>query len=789
MHNPLRNFQSGSSLSSGQQEYILQPVFYRPAEEKDAKKMALLLEEKPYIGLHDMMHHQLEELMKMHHPSDKFTKDMIQQALTRHLNGQPEWAYGVWVYYPWNERLIHILDKEEFTALRTSRNLYKITPEERDLLATKKIGVIGLSVGQSVSLTLAMERAFGELRIADLDTLDLSNMNRLRTGLHNIGLPKTVIVAREIAEIDPFLKVTCFHEGITEQNIDAFIRENGMLDLLIDECDGIDIKILCRVKAKKYGIPVVMEASDRATIDIERFDLEPNRPIFHGLIDHLDISKVKYLKTSEEKVPYILPIAGVETLSTRMKASMIEVGETITTWPQLASAVSLGGGISADVCRRILLDQLHLSGRFFIDIEELIGDKKDAPAVPSGEIPDLTPAIMESTVEKINMPRDPEQIAPSKEQTEEIISAAMAAPSAGNNQPWKWYFDGLNLWLFHDIKRSYSYGDFKDMASFTALGAAIENATLKAKELQMNMTVQLFPLETNKSNPIALIKMFKKGPQEIRQDILSKYIYLRCTNRQPGTGAKIPDDVFRKISASVEMIPGARFHYIDRQDDIEKLAHICGTSERLRIFIPEGHYDLFERELRWTPEEAKSTGDGIDLATFNVTPTEYIGLRLAKDREAIEYLRRWGAGKALEKLTRKAVHTSSAIGLITMPHFSPEDFIMGGRAVERMWLTATQNNVSIQPMLAALLHFARLLEGKGENMPDQIQKEFTQLYRLYSEIWKKKTDDSKDIFLFRLCYANTPEIKSYRLTMNEVYFSKEKMERNAHRTIQGLQGD
>jgi tRNA A37 threonylcarbamoyladenosine dehydratase len=62
---------------------------------------------------------------------------------------------------------------------------------------------MGLSVGQSVSLALAMERSFGELRIADFDELDLSNINRIRTGVYNLKIQKTVIVAREIAEIDP----------------------------------------------------------------------------------------------------------------------------------------------------------------------------------------------------------------------------------------------------------------------------------------------------------------------------------------------------------------------------------------------------------------------------------------------------------------------------------------------------------------------------------------------------------------------------------------------------------
>ena len=94
--------------------------------------------------------------------------------------------FGIWIYYPWCQKLVHTLNEKEFIELRTSRNKYKITEEEREVLSLKTIGVIGLSVGQSVSLTLAMERGFGELRIADFDELELTNLNRLRSGIYNL---------------------------------------------------------------------------------------------------------------------------------------------------------------------------------------------------------------------------------------------------------------------------------------------------------------------------------------------------------------------------------------------------------------------------------------------------------------------------------------------------------------------------------------------------------------------------------------------------------------------------
>jgi ThiF family len=317
---------------------------------------------------------QLQELIKSQNPSIKIKQDEYPGLINKHLAGKDIHEYGVWVYYPWNQQLVHLLDEEEFAEVRTNRNRNKITREEQHKLKTKKIGIVGLSVGQSIALTIAMERTCGELRLADFDTAELSNLNRIRTGVHNLGLNKTIIAAREIFEIDPFLNVKIFSDGLQDDNMDDFFLGGGKLDLFIEVCDGLDVKIKSRYKAREFQVPVVMDTNDRGMIDVERFDLEPERPVFHGLADGLNPGNIKDL-TNEEKIPYILKMIGADTISARLKASMSEVNKTINTWPQLASSVTLGGAATTDVCRRILLDQFHDSGRYYVDLDEIIGDK------------------------------------------------------------------------------------------------------------------------------------------------------------------------------------------------------------------------------------------------------------------------------------------------------------------------------------------------------------------------------------------------------------------------------
>ena len=210
------------------------------------------------------------------------------------------------------------------------------------------IGVVGLSVGQATALTLALEGIGGEYRLADFDTLALSNMNRIRSGVHNVGVPKAVLTTRGRSYEDRsvLLKVTLFPRGLTEESIGAFFDDGGALDLVFEECDDLAMKVRVREEARKRRVPVLMESSDRGMLDIERFDEEPDRPVFHGLAGDLDAASLSGLSTYE-KVPIVMAILGGTSISKRMAASLVDVDATLKTWPQLASGVALGGALNA----------------------------------------------------------------------------------------------------------------------------------------------------------------------------------------------------------------------------------------------------------------------------------------------------------------------------------------------------------------------------------------------------------------------------------------------------------
>lgn len=754
-----------------QTEY--KPVLLRINNPADRATFDNLITEGKVTFMHDELYVQLQELVKSMYPSIKIKNEEYPDLISKHLDGKDIFSYGVWAYYPWSQRLVHILDEEEFVEVRTNRNRYKITKQEQDLLKSKKIGIVGLSVGQSIALTLAIERTCGELRLADFDTAELSNLNRIRTGTFNLGINKAVISAREIAEIDPYIKVIIFTDGLHAGNMEEFFTGTGKLDLFVEVCDGLNVKIESRFKAREHGIPVVMDTNDRGMLDVERFDTEPERAILHGLAEGLNPDNIKDL-TNEQKIPYILKMIGAETISTRLKASMLEVEQSINTWPQLASSVTLGGALTTDVSRRILLDQFHDSGRYYIDLDELVKDEEKAvPEKNHEENPyqPLETQAMEKVIGQYFQSAPAAEHLISDLELDQLIDAAVAAPSAGNNQPWKWVFSKGVLFLFHDKYRSWSWGDYYEMGSHMGLGGAIENVHLQAAALNLQDEVTLFPL--GEESGLAATIRFTSATEAAAAEaiVLAEHLFSRHTNRKIGLRQDIDKEFYQKIENLVAQEEDIHLYYTEKEADLEVLSEIIAECDKVRLLNEMGHEEFYH-ELRWSREEAERTRDGVEVASVDITQSEIAGFKVAGDWKAVELLSKWDKGNAFKKLSTKAVKSASALLTFAIDDFNHTQLINAGRVVQRVWILANQQGVSIHPMLSPAFFFNRLIHGQGQAIPEKVAGNLHQLREQFLEIFPldQGNQDRKEVFIMKVAIAETVGKPSLRKDKTELFY-------------------
>jgi len=738
------------------------PVFFRLAQPDDRARLEDLLKREPRVVVHDDLHSQLTELVRSLNPSIKYTKAELDEAAVAHLKGTPSSEYGVWVYYPWSFRLVHLLDEAEFSLVRTDRNRNKITREEQAVLATKKVGVIGLSVGQSVSLTMALERSFGEIRLADFDTLELSNLNRIRSGVHEMGSPKVINTAREIAELDPFLKVTIFTEGTTKANLHSFFTHGGKLDVLIEECDSVDIKILARQKAKELRIPVVMDMSDRGCLDVERFDLEPERPIMHGWIDHLDLEAAGRPMTNEEKIPFMLPIVGVETLSARLKASMIEMGSTTSTWPQLATSVTLGGALAGDTYRRMLTGGFHSSGRWYVDLDELVND---GPIVVDNKRQQDNQAASSHDHNKAPLPSFTGIGSLSQEDAVKLAEAGAMAPSAGNMQPWSFRHVNGILQVIQDMDRTHSRWDPDGLMAHIGMGASIENILLRASALKRPMKTKVEASSNGGPLVVSIYGSDRTDARHYDETGLSEWIWKRCTNRKVVTHQPLAASVLHELSAAASSIQDCSLQMFETREQLDEIATICSGAERIRLLDEQGHREFFEKEIRWTPKEAREKGDGLDLATMELTDGDAAALRIIADKQAMSLVRAWRGGKGLERFSLKGIRSASAVVLVRVASMDLEGRIAGGRCMQRVWIKANQLGLSVHPISAPIFmsHALPFMDDLQQESRDEIDALWSRFKSLAGNA------QGYPLFMMRLSHGGEPTVRSHRRPIEHMF--------------------
>lgn len=296
--------------------------------------------------------------------------------------GQPDagWIEQVSRYavYPWRRTMVRLPEAELFRRLRTARNRYLISEDEQRAWSSALIGIAGLSVGAAALMVCGLTGAC-RFRLAEYDTLGPTNLNRLFASVCDLGVAKLTLAQRRSVELDPYVEITPFPHGYRPATPCAFLGGNGIepLAVLIEEMDDIAMKVAIRVRARALRIPVVMatDNGDNAILDVERYDLEPERPLFHGLAGDVAAIPPERLRDPARRVELASAIVGGE-ITERTRYSLSEVGRSIPSWPQLGTAATLAGSIAAYAARMIVCGFPVESGRYRLDQDTLLGGQE-----------------------------------------------------------------------------------------------------------------------------------------------------------------------------------------------------------------------------------------------------------------------------------------------------------------------------------------------------------------------------------------------------------------------------
>ena len=128
-----------------------------------------------------------------------------------------------------------------------SRNLGWVTEAEQQQLRKARVCIAGLGgVGGVYLLTLA-RLGIGAFTVADFDTFALANFNRQAGAtVSSLNRPKVDVMIEMARDINPDLDIRVFDQGLTDDNLDAFLAD---ADVYLDGLDFFALDIRRRLFA------------------------------------------------------------------------------------------------------------------------------------------------------------------------------------------------------------------------------------------------------------------------------------------------------------------------------------------------------------------------------------------------------------------------------------------------------------------------------------------------------------------------------------------------------------
>ena len=251
----------------------------------------------------------------------------------------------------------------------------------------------------------------------------------------------------------------------------------------------------------------------------------------------------------------------------------------------------------------------------------------------------------------------------------QVVSAAVAAPSVHNTQPWLFRFEGNMVHVLADTTRHLKAQDPDGRALYMSCGAALLNLRVAIEHFgyACHVHVQPDPMDPTR---VATVEVGEEQTPTAMIDELHTAIPLRHTNRMPYDDRPVPPAVVGALAEAAAQ-EGADLYAL--QDPAERhrlvgLIHDADVSQTPAT-VAESHH--------WTAVE-DSRSDGVPVSALGPIPES----PATPHRDLAGGRRIPGRGFAV-------FEQDPTLAVLTTPNDDVRAWINAGQALERVLLVAT----------------------------------------------------------------------------------------------------
>jgi hypothetical protein len=194
---------------------------------------------------------------------------------------------------------------------------------------------------------------------------------------------------------------------------------------------------------------------------------------------------------------------------------------------------------------------------------------------------------------------------------------------------------------------------------------------------------------------------WRQAPGGDSDESLATAIEQRHTDRRFPWAGPITADTRERLTTQAQLIPGQRLYWPQTPRERTAALGLIRRAETLRFRSPTLHAELFS-SIRFAAGWHTACEEGLAPATLAVEPPMRPVFQALRHPALMSMCNRLGAAAVLGwRSAWLPIRLSPGLCLLVIPSTTRTDVLAGGRALQRVWLEATAEGLSVQPYAAA----------------------------------------------------------------------------------------
>jgi len=345
-----------------------------------------------------------------------------------------------------------------------------------------------------------------------------------------------------------------------------------------------------------------------------------------------------------------------------------------------------------------------------------------------------------------------------------ILDVARWAPSGDNTQPWRFEIIDDQHFIVHGFDtRNHCVYDLDGHPSQMAIGALLENIEIASAELGYAVE---FIRRSELPEATPTLDVYLKHESSIAPNPLHPYISVRATQRRKLS----PRPLQKEQKGQIEKAAGKGFQilWFDGASSKLKIASLLFRNARIRLTIPEAyevHKNIIQWNSRFSEDRIPDQAVGLGPLASNLMKWSLVSWRRT------HFMSVYLGGTLLPRIQLDwlpAFYCAAHFILVAdRKPVSLDDYILAGRAMQRVWLTATQLGLQAQPEMTPLIFSRYVREGRRFTMVEKMQDVAEYLAADFAALISPE-EVQHAVFMGRMGYGKAPCARSLRLPLEKL---------------------